>query len=664
MKSTAIVLSLALAVPTVAPAQSGDVSAFAAGEMPSAEQIDEMGRDILEQLGVLIGLDRDAARAMELEELRVAIKTELGLPVDEAAESEEPPAETAEVTAEGAAEVTAEETAAEVEGAAEAAVEEAQDVVEEAADAAETASEEAGEQTEELREALEDAQAEDAPEVEQQIETEAEAEAEAQVETETQVESEAEAQVESEAEAQVESEAEAQVESEAEAEAEAETEAQAETETQAETSLGGLAGINDIDAMSRDQLLALASDLSLDLGATENMSEAELRTAVKAALGMEVEVVEPAPEETEPDTTVADSTPMAAEDDAATAEGEVVVETVTEADVRSSSEEFGSDVIVEQQAEQRGTREDDDDDDDRGFSNAETAAALGLGVLALSQILGDADEVVSNSGDRVVVRRGNDLQVIRDDDVLLRQPGSEVETRNFADGSSRVVVTRPDGSQVITVRAADGTVVRRVQVRADGRRIVLFDDTEEAAEPVDVTTLPEPRRQQPVTVTSGDRAALEAALNAQLAADVDRRFSLNQVRSIREVRHLMPEVTLDAVNFQTGSAVIQPGEAEELADLGSQLADFLAANPDELFIVEGHTDTVGDAAYNLALSDRRAESVALALVEYFDVPPENLIIQGYGESDLLVPREGPERANRRATVRRITPLLHRNARLD
>ncbi|MEQ8343283.1 MAG: OmpA family protein [Marinovum algicola] len=643
MKSTAIVLSLALAVPTVAPAQSGDVSAFAAGEMPSAEQIDEMGRDILEQLGVLIGLDRDAARAMELEELRVAIKTELGLPVDEAAESEEPPAETAEVTAEGAAEVTAEaaeETAAEVEGAAEAAVEEAQDVVEEAADAAETASEEAGEQTEELREALEDAQAEDAPEVEQQIETEAEAEAEAQVETET------------------------QVESEAEAEAEAETEAQAETETQAETSLGGLAGINDIDAMSRDQLLALASDLSLDLGATENMSEAELRTAVKAALGMEVEVVEPAPEETEPDTTVADSTPMAAEDDASTAEGEVVVETVTEADVRSSSEEFGSDVIVEQQAEQRGTREDDDDDDDRGFSNAETAAALGLGVLALSQILGDADEVVSNSGDRVVVRRGNDLQVIRDDDVLLRQPGSEVETRNFADGSSRVVVTRPDGSQVITVRAADGTVVRRVQVRADGRRIVLFDDTEEAAEPVDVTTLPEPRRQQPVTVTSGDRAALEAALNAQLAADVDRRFSLNQVRSIREVRHLMPEVTLDAVNFQTGSAVIQPGEAEELADLGSQLADFLAANPDELFIVEGHTDTVGDAAYNLALSDRRAESVALALVEYFDVPPENLIIQGYGESDLLVPREGPERANRRATVRRITPLLHRNARLD
>ncbi|MGK7759207.1 OmpA family protein [Marinovum sp. B10] len=641
MKSTAIVLSLALAVPTVAPAQSGDVSAFAAGEMPSAEQIDEMGRDILEQLGVLIGLDRDAARAMELEELRVAIKTELGLPVDEAAESEEPPAETAEVTAEGAAEVTAEaaeETAAEVEGAAEAAVEEAQDVVEEAADAAETASEEAGEQTEELREALEDAQAEDAPEVEQQIETEAEAEAEAQVETETQVESEAEA--------------------------EAETEAQAETETQAETSLGGLAGINDIDAMSRDQLLALASDLSLDLGATENMSEAELRTAVKAALGMEVEVVEPAPEETEPDTTVADSTPMAAEDDASTAEGEVVVETVTEADVRSSSEEFGSDVIVEQQAEQRGTREDDDDDDDRGFSNAETAAALGLGVLALSQILGDADEVVSNSGDRVVVRRGNDLQVIRDDDVLLRQPGSEVETRNFADGSSRVVVTRPDGSQVITVRAADGTVVRRVQVRADGRRIVLFDDTEEAAEPVDVTTLPEPRRQQPVTVTSGDRAALEAALNAQLAADVDRRFSLNQVRSIREVRHLMPEVTLDAVNFQTGSAVIQPGEAEELADLGSQLADFLAANPDELFIVEGHTDTVGDAAYNLALSDRRAESVALALVEYFDVPPENLIIQGYGESDLLVPREGPERANRRATVRRITPLLHRNARLD
>ena len=76
-----------------------------------------------------------------------------------------------------------------------------------------------------------------------------------------------------------------------------------------------------------------------------------------------------------------------------------------------------------------------------------------------------------------------------------------------------------------------------------------------------------------------------------------------------------------------------------------------------MFLVEGHTDAVGDAAMNLALSDRRAESVALALSEYFDVPPENLVVQGYGERYLRVPTDAAERLNRRASVRRITELL-------
>lgn len=74
-------------------------------------------------------------------------------------------------------------------------------------------------------------------------------------------------------------------------------------------------------------------------------------------------------------------------------------------------------------------------------------------------------------------------------------------------------------------------------------------------------------------------------------------------------------------------------------------------------LIEGHTDAVGSAASNLALSDRRAESVALALTEYFDVPPENLVVQGYGESDLVVDTESASRENRRATARIITPLM-------
>ncbi len=70
-----------------------------------------------------------------------------------------------------------------------------------------------------------------------------------------------------------------------------------------------------------------------------------------------------------------------------------------------------------------------------------------------------------------------------------------------------------------------------------------------------------------------------------------------------------------------------------------------------MFLIEGHTDLVGSEAANLALSDRRAESVALALSEYFQVPPKNLVVQGYGEQYLKVNQEGDVRANRRAQRR-------------
>ena len=60
----------------------------------------------------------------------------------------------------------------------------------------------------------------------------------------------------------------------------------------------------------------------------------------------------------------------------------------------------------------------------------------------------------------------------------------------------------------------------------------------------------------------------------------------------------------------------------------------------------------------LSLSDRRAESAATLLTQQFGVPAENLTSQGYGEQYLKVPTDGPERRNRRVTVRNITPLLH------
>lgn len=328
--------------------------------------------------------------------------------------------------------------------------------------------------------------------------------------------------------------------------------------------------------------------------------------------------------------------------------GELVEETVEYGDIRKSSEDFLTDL--------RGKPKDKAKKDDGGLDPLAKIAIIGLGAVALSEILDKDDRVVSNSGDRVVVEQDGQYRVLRDDDVLLRRPGAEVETRRYDDGSTRTRLTYEDGTVVETIRAADGRVLRRVRRLPDGTSVVLFDDTQASPE-VELSELPRVQGRNRIDYRDSDDDALARALAASGSVGINRSFSLAQVRNIDAVRHLVPEVTVDTINFETNSAAIRVEEAEELAALGMAMRDAIARNPGEVFLIEGHTDAVGSFAYNLALSDRRAESVALALTEYFDVPPENMVLQGYGEGDLLVPTDAAERANRRAAVRRITLLL-------
>jgi outer membrane protein OmpA-like peptidoglycan-associated protein len=334
-------------------------------------------------------------------------------------------------------------------------------------------------------------------------------------------------------------------------------------------------------------------------------------------------------------------------EDEPVAGAEVTEEVVTEETARSSDEDFAN--RVNQTAAPAAAA-----DDDGGLSKGEKALLIGLGAIAIGAIISNNRKVELNSGDRVVVTRPDgSYQIIKDDNALLRQPGSRVKTETFDDGSTRTTVTREDGSRIVTIRDAEYRVLRRVHIDPDGRQTLLIDDTRDF-EPVDVARLPAPPRD---TYLSADLT--EAELRAALAREdgFGRAFSLAQVREIREVRELVPVIDLDAITFETGSAAIRPDQARALSRLGRLIRSYVDEDPAEVFLIEGHTDAVGSAASNLALSDRRAESVALALTEYFDVPPENLVVQGYGEAFLKIPTEGDERANRRAAVRRITPLL-------
>jgi outer membrane protein OmpA-like peptidoglycan-associated protein len=149
------------------------------------------------------------------------------------------------------------------------------------------------------------------------------------------------------------------------------------------------------------------------------------------------------------------------------------------------------------------------------------------------------------------------------------------------------------------------------------------------------------------------------ALNAPPVEDLDRGYSLDEVRQSYGLLERMRRVDLDTVTFEFGSWEVGPDQYRKLERMADAIKRILDRSPGEMFLIEGHTDAVGSEIDNLSLSDRRAETVAVVLTEEFGVPPENLTTQGYGESHLKVLTEDPSRINRRVAVRRITPLLSR-----
>ena len=68
------------------------------------------------------------------------------------------------------------------------------------------------------------------------------------------------------------------------------------------------------------------------------------------------------------------------------------------------------------------------------------------------------------------------------------------------------------------------------------------------------------------------------------------------------------------------------------------------------FIIEGHTDGIGNDAYNKALSERRAETVRKELIAQHGADASRLEAVGFGKTQLLDKANAESRVNRRVKV--------------
>ncbi|MCB0327589.1 MAG: OmpA family protein [Bdellovibrionales bacterium] len=100
------------------------------------------------------------------------------------------------------------------------------------------------------------------------------------------------------------------------------------------------------------------------------------------------------------------------------------------------------------------------------------------------------------------------------------------------------------------------------------------------------------------------------------------------------------------INFKTNEAVILPESYSELDSAAEIIAEH--SNQIQAIVIEGHTDSQGKDAYNLKLSQRRAESVKQYMVDK-GIDPAKLRAIGYGESRPKVEEVDSEsrRINRR-----------------
>ncbi len=106
--------------------------------------------------------------------------------------------------------------------------------------------------------------------------------------------------------------------------------------------------------------------------------------------------------------------------------------------------------------------------------------------------------------------------------------------------------------------------------------------------------------------------------------------------------------TIDVV-FRFNSSTLLPASAPTLDAVGEVLVKY----PQLYVEVSGHTDAVGDAAYNQQLSEARAGSVRQYLLDRFAIAPERLTARGFGETQPVASNDHPtgRSLNRRVEFR-------------
>jgi outer membrane protein OmpA-like peptidoglycan-associated protein len=107
-----------------------------------------------------------------------------------------------------------------------------------------------------------------------------------------------------------------------------------------------------------------------------------------------------------------------------------------------------------------------------------------------------------------------------------------------------------------------------------------------------------------------------------------------------------------SLTFDLGSTRLSPKAAEGLGAVARVLVEYHQT----IVTLQGHTDSIGDAAVNQRISEQRALAVASLLISA-GVSADRIVVAGHGESSPIAPNSTEEGrgANRRVEIE-VSPL--------
>jgi len=270
----------------------------------------------------------------------------------------------------------------------------------------------------------------------------------------------------------------------------------------------------------------------------------------------------------------------------------------------------------------------------------------------------------------IILQLGNQLIInspAQDQQRIGGRPDDRTTYENLPGNRYRETITRPDGVRIVTIYNRNGDILRRSRFDRNGHEIVLayFDsqhdqdllDWRDPGQDLPPLRLHIPARDYVLDADGADEADVQQFFAQPPVEQVQRLYSIDEVKRSARIRDMVRRLEIGDLTFDTGAATISEDQVGNLSTVANAMLGLLRRNPAETFLIEGHTDAVGSEIANLQLSDARAATVAGILTDFYHIPPENLATQGYGERFLKVQTDGPERLNRRVTIRRITPLV-------